>query len=326
MCRISVIVPVYNVREHICSCMVSLLAQTFDSYEIIVVDDGSTDGSIAALGRMAADPKVRIVIKENAGTSQARKAGFELARGEYIVFVDSDDRVDPDMLRRLFDAAEREQADMVCCGLRLERTDGALIDEQSVDGIYVYETAADRMRALHSGEAVYPILCNKMIHRSLLERAVFPTGLFIGEDYTMVVPMLEQARRVVHIPDVLYHYIFHGANITRRGFEKLHVRTFANYRRIWKRLHRRYPQCRREIACFHLLEEMTCYNRMIRADRYHAGICRQIIKDIRRHIRWYVWRRDVKAIYRASAAVLSICPRLYRAVYKRAFTILHYES
>ena len=120
MKKFSVVVPVYNVEQYLDDCLRSLQAQTYSDYEVICVNDGSTDGSRRLLAEWAGRyPQMRIVDRENGGLSAARNSGTDVAEGEYIVYVDSDDWVSTDMLEKLASAADG--ADMLCYAC--QRTD-----------------------------------------------------------------------------------------------------------------------------------------------------------------------------------------------------------
>ncbi len=113
---VSIIVPVYQVKEYIGECVESLLAQTYTNLEILLVDDGSTDGSGELCDEYAAkDTRVRVIQQENRGLSAARNAGLDRATGEYVAFVDSDDVVLTNYIGTLYDLADRYQADIVAC-------------------------------------------------------------------------------------------------------------------------------------------------------------------------------------------------------------------
>ena len=118
---VSVIVPVYNVEPYLPRCLDSLLDQTYEHIEIIVVNDGSTDGS-GEICRAYAQKHAQIAYhaKENEGISATRNFGLERACGEYVMFVDSDDHIDADMVSRMVDVMEREQADLVQCAYRMD--------------------------------------------------------------------------------------------------------------------------------------------------------------------------------------------------------------
>ena len=125
MCRVSVIVPVYQVEAYLPGCLDSILAQTFEDFELILVDDGTKDDCPRIMAEYAAkDARIRQVHKANGGLSSARNAGLDIARGEYIAFVDSDDTVEPTMLADAVAAAERSGAQLVIYNYRLVTKDG----------------------------------------------------------------------------------------------------------------------------------------------------------------------------------------------------------
>ena len=114
--KISVIVPVYKAEHYLARCVDTLLAQTFDDFEVILVDDGSPDNSGAICDEYALkDKRVRVIHQPNAGVSMARQKGLDNARGEYVIHADPDDWVEPDMLKELYAKAKEEDADMVIC-------------------------------------------------------------------------------------------------------------------------------------------------------------------------------------------------------------------
>ncbi len=124
--RLSVIVPVYNVEDYLAECLGSILGQDLDGFEVVCVDDGSTDSSGALLRSIAAeDGRVRVVSKPNGGLSSARNAGIEAARGDYLMFVDSDDALVPGACRRVMGAFDATGADMVTFGALCEPEEDA---------------------------------------------------------------------------------------------------------------------------------------------------------------------------------------------------------
>ena len=131
MCRVSVIVPVYQVEQYLAKCLDSILAQTCMDFELILVNDGTRDRCPEIMDEYAArDARIRLVHKENGGLSSARNAGLDIARGEYIVFVDSDDTVEPTMIADAVQAAEKAHADLVIYNYRL-------VTEKGVQGAYL---------------------------------------------------------------------------------------------------------------------------------------------------------------------------------------------
>ena len=116
---VSVIIPVYNAQEGIKQCIDSLLNQSFTDFEIILINDGSTDNSLEVIKKYAADNDfIRVIDKENEGVAKTRNKGIQLANGKYIVFIDNDDFVDSDYLERFYNEIDQEQLDIVLGGYK----------------------------------------------------------------------------------------------------------------------------------------------------------------------------------------------------------------
>ena len=123
--KLSVIVPVYNVENYIEACIQSLLSQSYDDFEIIIVDDGSIDSSIERARKMVVNKSnVQILSKKNGGLSDARNFGIEHSTGEYLAFIDSDDTIHPDMFKSMMNKLLREQADVCSCDMEYVYSDG----------------------------------------------------------------------------------------------------------------------------------------------------------------------------------------------------------
>lgn len=221
---LSIIVPVYNVEPYLPKCLDSILAQTFTDFEVLLIDDGSTDGSSALADSYAAkDARVRSFHKKNGGHMSARQAGFEKAVGEYIAFVDSDDWIDPAMYERMCAAADEYGADMVCCNYtavtptkQIERRDfcdPGFYDKPRLE-TDVYPRLLFSGRFFHYG--VSPSLCNKLFRRTLLEKHLFhvPLTIKLGEDGLAAYPCLLGASSVYFLPESFYYYRSNGNSLT----------------------------------------------------------------------------------------------------------------
>ncbi len=203
---ISVIVPVHDIEDYIGACLDSLHAQDFEDFEIVVVDDGSTDGSSAVIERHAAahPDRVRALRKPNGGLGDARNFGLDRARGAYVAFVDGDDLVEPDMLSSMHALAVRTGAELVICGIR-NLTGAELGPYHPEPDMSVFgHSLAEEPRLLFRVDAS---ACDKLYARELFERSTirFPVGLAF-EDVPTVYRLLAHARRVEKIDRPLYLY------------------------------------------------------------------------------------------------------------------------
>ena len=180
--KISVIVPVYNCEPYVERCVRSIMAQTYTDLEIICIDDGSTDGSGVLLDKIASeDGRIQIIHQENAGVSAARNAGLDVASGELITFVDSDDAIEPDMYETLIPYFADEDVDIVHCGYKRIRPDGSVKDVNGTEKI-VRQTNYEAAECLMSGRVFVGSLCNKVYRAHLFEHIRLDRTLAINED------------------------------------------------------------------------------------------------------------------------------------------------
>lgn len=189
--KVSVIIPVYNTEAYLEKCLSSLMEQTMDDIEVLVVDDGSTDGSlqIAKEFETANPSKIRVLAKENGGQASARNMALTYATGEYLGFVDSDDWVDTDMYQQMYDAAVREDADIVICDME---------DHYPTHVVYHHSSQFE------SKFKVTPSACNKIFRRSIVGADLFPLGLWY-EDFEFTTKQLMKTEKIATIHKAFYH-------------------------------------------------------------------------------------------------------------------------
>ena len=203
--KVSVVIPVYNVEEYVGECLDCLEKQTFRDFEIIAVNDGSKDQSLRVLREYEEKmPNLRILDQPNSGAAQARRSGLNMARGEYVVFVDADDRMSPLYLGSLYYAAVEADADISCCNYRFDFENGMkMIYPCRVGGVLTHD---DAMRKLIDDWCIQGFLWNKMFRRKLfLEHDIlFPTMCF--EDMIINNQLFFYANRVAAVKKALYYY------------------------------------------------------------------------------------------------------------------------
>lgn len=206
--KISVIIPIYNVERFIGRCIDSLMQQTFDEVEYIFVNDATPDGSMKVLDATirkypARLRQVKVLShKENRGLPAARNTGMKVATGKYIYHCDSDDFMELDTLKILYETAERQGADYVWCDYYLSSKEGNQYKAQRK-----YLDADQALRGILCGDMVYNVW-NKLVRRDLYEKngIAFPDGHAMGEDMTMIM-LLACASKVAFAHYGGYHYI-----------------------------------------------------------------------------------------------------------------------
>lgn len=227
---LSVIVPVYNVKPYLAECLDSILAQTFTDFEILLIDDGSTDGSSALCDEYAGrDSRIRCFHKENGGHMSARQDGFRNASGTYISFVDSDDWLHPAMYERMCGAAGESGADMVCCNYTAMTPKGNILCCSSfAEGLYEKTQLEKQIypRMIYSGKyftyGEAPNLWNKLFRRELLANNLYrvPRSVKVGEDALVSYICLLAASSVYFCDESFYYYRSSSSSLTHNMNEK----------------------------------------------------------------------------------------------------------
>ncbi len=240
MAKISVIIPIYNTAEYMDDCMNSVIGQTFTDIEIILVDDGSTDGiSPAKCDEYAAkDSRVKVIHKENGGLQSAWIAGTVEAASDYVSYVDSDDWIDADMMEKLYEQTSAALLTKGDLGGATQQTISACIHSEIIAGNYIVEKAGERRKETQGlkpgvytgaqlddirkkllGEEIRPVTmsrCMKLISRKLILeniRYCDPT-IFMSEDVNITLPCMCDVKRLVIMKDsYFYHYRLVGSSM-----------------------------------------------------------------------------------------------------------------
>lgn len=227
---ISVIVPAYNVKSYLERCINSIINQTYQELEIILVDDGSTDGT-GTLCDQIAQENARIVVihKENGGLSDARNAGLDICAGDFISFVDSDDYIEPNMYECMIEEMKDEAVSMVTVGFIETEIDGKenVLATQQKRKLTKEEALMD---IFEDGE-IFPSSVNKLYRSFLFDKLRFCKGI-INEDTEIIPKILNICNSVIILDKALYHYVLRKGSITQsefnlRDYESITVYTTA---------------------------------------------------------------------------------------------------
>lgn len=213
MNKVSIVVPVYNAEDYIEECINSVLAQTYTNWELILVNDGSTDASRAKCEAFV-DERIRCFTNSNHGVSYTRNYGVQQATGEWVMFVDADDVIAPGAVEALLKPLSVSSVDMMIGGFCKQylNTEGEVVSEQS------YHISSRVFAMCDFAKHVYELMrasliqgpCYKLFRRELILNHVvqFPLEMSYGEDTVFVYRYLEQARTVAVVEDIIYNYRF----------------------------------------------------------------------------------------------------------------------
>lgn len=313
---VSIVVPVYNVKPFLAKCIDSLLAQTHPSLEIILVDDGSTDGSEHICDSYVSESNVVVIHKKNGGLSSARNAGIDIAHGDYIGFVDSDDFVAPAMFRTLLEAAVTRNVPVATCGRFITNEDGqvsgtgfSLPDEKVFKKI-------EAMTEILSNGAIDVAAWDKLYRRELFDEIRFPVG-HINEDAAIIFHLLDGVDSLVHIGTPMYYYRKRHGSITKSGYKSNKIQALDHAEAIDLFLCNSSPSlkpyCKQYTAyiCCQLLSLMLKDPEAKKRfpDHYHRYIS-VLRKDI-----WYLFtNKNVAPMWKLRGAMIWL--NLYGILYK----------
>jgi len=225
--KVSIIVPIYNVEKYLDRCLQSLINQTLKDIEIILIDDGSPDMCpLLCDNYLYLDPRIKVIHKKNEGLGFARNSGIEIATGEYLAFVDSDDYVGTDMYHRLYDEAINTNADAVFCGFKNEISRDIWIESKEItqrtdwNGNETTDFLLDMI-------ACAPYIKKERKYEMSVWRAIYRNQLIqehnirfqserivVSEDIPMNIDFLKIAKKIVYIPNTFYYYCLNSNSLT----------------------------------------------------------------------------------------------------------------
>lgn len=319
---ISIIVPVYNTREYLERCVKSLQAQTLREIEIILVDDGSTDGSGELCDSFGeSDARIRVFHKENGGSSSARNLGILRARGEYLGFVDSDDYVDADMYERLYDA--------ICTyGVKAAQIGRDEIDPEGrrLPDICIPPDSVELIRPekfmeellMHRGDCSF---CTKLIRRELFRDKLFPIGV-LNEDFHLLIRMLDEIGDMISLPGHAYHVFYRlGSNSrmeNRNHFSRVFADNVDNAGLAAGIVAEKYPQLEETAFRFGIFQRLDYLlhipiTQMTGTNRMYCNIVRYLRKNWRRAMRNPLLTKKNKLYH----TLFAIAPRTIRKVHRQ---------
>ena len=225
--KVSVIVPVYNCEAFLSQCIESLRAQTLSEIEMIFVCDASPDNSLAILREAeAADSRICVIaFEQNRGVSAARNAGLDIASGEYVIFCDSDDWIEPQMYERLYNMAQEKDADIAFCRVfkdyanKTENVPLGFDTGARFDAKAIRDTLIPAMLSKETDSDELPLsgyTPRNLFKAEIVKNHRFREEIRYAEDLLFIVECMLDAKAAVAVDEAYYHYRFHGGSVTKR--------------------------------------------------------------------------------------------------------------
>lgn len=308
---ISVIVPVYNVERYLSRCIDSILAQTYEDLEIILVDDGSTDSSGQICEAYAeTDPRIRTLHKQNGGMSDARNAGIQAASGEYGTFVDSDDYIAEDCIEYLYEMTSANNAQIAVCGYQkvYEGTSGGIpggngagnaMKPEGEKAITVCGSENALSRLLYQ-QGIIASVWGKLYQRDLFSAIRFPKGKW-HEDAAVMYQLFDNARVIAVGNDKKYYYVQRQGSITNSAFDVRRMDYIQFTRDCIGYMGEKHPNLeaaaisRHFSACFELLAAMG------KDKKFFLNEYNILIKEIKAYRKTVLFDANARAMNRVAA-------------------------
>jgi glycosyltransferase involved in cell wall biosynthesis len=230
--KVSIMIPAYNVEQYIERCIRSAMAQTLKEIEIVVVNDGSTDGTRDIIERLAQeDNRIIVIHKPNGGLPSARNASLDVVQGQYIQTLDGDDWLEPTACEEMYRYATEEKLDIVVADYYLDDDHGSVTYEASYFNVDSTLSPHQSLKKIFT-EPDSGMLCNRFVRRELYDDLRLPEHISYGEDIVTSVRLAIRAERTGKIDKAYYHYIHNPESISKKEVQKIMYQYFEGFKLI----------------------------------------------------------------------------------------------
>lgn len=326
---LSIIVPVYNGNACIETCLNSIAYQLFQDFELIIINDGSTDNTGEIIERFIQEHPnmdVKLINKKNEGLPQARKTGVIFSQGEYVGFIDADDWIEPTYYQSLARSANKLSLDICWSGFIEERENNTSTRRPSSRELNTLMNGTEAFIALNKRTAVYPYAWNKIYKRELLLSINYPRGNPIGEDYAIMSQSIPHAARILAANETGYHYIHHKDSMTSAGFNDSYREGFVYYKNALYNLETTGKELTTHCRNYMVLEFMAIMAAMCRNNTFDQSMITWIHHYVKSNITHYcLLSRDALHL-KLSAIVFAMNPHIFYFMYQSLINALKHSG
>lgn len=325
MAEIGIVVPVYNAERYLKTCIESILCQTFQNFEIILIDDGSTDTSRIICDEYASEnKKIKVVHIEHKGVSTARNIGLNINNNEYITFIDADDYVDERYLETLYYSIRRNKADLVI-------SRGKIVSENEMVRLRnsEYYVKKSKEHVISKSEAYKYMLTDRQIitsvwgklyHKSLFQSIRYPDGE-IYEDMKVIDKIIESSQTIVYISYAGYFYVQTSESITRGNVSLLHMTLLQNEEHLLEFIKKKYPEISNEAkkhylwSCFFVLSILVLHPKYLKE-------CQMLRNKIVVEWKFLIFSKYTSFLEKVATICLLFGVSFYRVVWKKCQNVV----
>ena len=304
--KVSIIVPVYNVEQYLDKCINSILNQTFRDFELILVDDGSTDNSGDICDKYKKiDNRITVIHKKNAGLSSARNTGLKYSKGEYIGFIDSDDYIDKDMYNKLYNVCKENNCDISVCKFGHE-IDGKYIRTQEDQYVKIMNNH-EGMEELFKGILYRFSSCNKLYKATVFKEITFPEGR-IHEDLSTTYRLFSNANKIAYINYIGYIYVKRSNSILTSSYSNKRLDAFIGWSEILDFINEKYPMLKDTVyACYTYacIDHMYYISNQVSKERVQKSLLKVIQTHLKKHYRFILQNKILSIKYKILISILN---------------------
>ena len=315
MSEISIIVPVYNVEHYLENCIESILNQTFKDFELILVDDGSTDNSCKICDIYEKkDSRIKVIHKNNGGLSSARNAGLDIACGKYVGFIDSDDSIHPRMYEILYDLIKKYESDISCCNYK--KIYDIFKDEyENVNSLEVIEMSnIEAIKNLYDKEigVKLVIACNKLYRKNLFDKIRYKVGR-LHEDEFMAHRILYNSKKITYVDNELYYYLQRDGSIMSKKTYKRKVDALLAQSDRMRFCNKIGLKSMSDNICkIYEYEFFNLYRQLLGEGSANKEFLNEIRRDFILNLYILLRQKDINIKEKISCLVFAISPKVYR--------------
>lgn len=313
---VSIVVPIYNVEEYLPRCIDSIAVQSYKNIEIILVDDGSPDKCGEICDKYEAqDNRIKVIHKSNGGLSSARNAGLEIASGNFIVFIDSDDWIDKNYIEVMYNDMISYNADIVVPAFCISYDSG----KQHSGTIIKNLTEYSRKRALENflfNGYITPCVASKMWKKELWNEIKCPEGKLFEDQFTTY-KLIMIASKVVFDPSIYYYYFKREGSIGHSSFNDRTYDLLKAIKEEYEEITKVFPELTSSLKVARVVWEMVFINMMINTDRYERDAVAKIQKRTRKCLSDVYKCKYIDNVRKIEISLFCLEFHLYKFVYKR---------
>lgn len=315
MSEISIIVPVYNVEHYLENCIESILNQTFKDFELILVDDGSTDnsGKICDIYEKK-DSRIKVIHKNNGGLSSARNTGLDIACGKYVGFIDSDDSIHPRMYEMLYDLIKKYESDISCCNYK--KIYDIFKDEyENVNSLEVIEMSnIEAIKNLYDKEigVKLVIACNKLYRKNLFDNIRYKVGR-LHEDEFMAHRILYNSKKITYVDNELYYYLQREGSIMSKKSYKRKVDALLSKSDRMRFCNKVGLTSMSDNICkIYEFDFFNLYKQLLNECSVNAEFLKEIRRDFILNLYILLRQKDIHIKEKISCLIFAVSPKVYR--------------